>query len=380
MRRPGIFGHFCADAFPADPAEAAAYWSARLRLGLMEPGEDHAFRAWLANPAHCAAYDEVEGAIETAGALAAVPEIRQMREAALAAAPALQPTHGRQRRAQAVAAVLALAFIGTFAIVSTPPRSVAPVASRPTAPIQASVDIANETAPLPPPPPKRYTTRTGEHLEVTLEDGSVVALDTASILDVAYSTELRDVRLVEGQALFKVAKNSQRPFVVTAGDRRITAVGTEFNVRVEEGRVGVVLVEGHVAIDPIKRAGLARIVPLLARYELDPGEQLVASASAPVAVTNADTSRTTSWRQGQLIFRDDTIAAAVAEMNRYSSAQLVVDDPRVAGLRVSGVFKTSRPENFVAALAASYPIATEQRSPLVTALVWRQSEAKGRAP
>ena len=378
MRRLRMIGRVGASERPRDPTDVAAYWSARRRLGLMERDDELAFETWLADPANRAEYDLAESAVDTIGALAAAREIRDMRAAALAAAPPVQPVARRRYRLQA-AAVLALVLVGTIVASLRHPAFVPPMAARPVAPMAVEAAGPADTA-LIPAPPKRYATRTGEHADITLEDGSVVSLDTATILDVAYSAELRDVRLIQGQALFQVAKNRQRPFVVTAGDRRITAVGTEFNVRVDQGRVGVVLVEGHVAIDPIKRAGLARILPQLARYDLDPGEQLIASSTATVAVTTADTSRATSWRSGKLIFRDDTVAAVVAEMNRYSPTQLVVDDPRVASLRVSGVFATARPENFVAALTASYPISAEKRSPQVTALVWRQSEPNPRSP
>jgi len=216
-----------------------------------------------------------------------------------------------------------------------------------------------------------YVTGIGETRTVTLDDGSRVTLNTASVLDVAFSAAERDVRLAEGQAMFQVAKDAARPFVVAAGDRRITAVGTAFDVRVDRDRVAVVLVEGHVVVDPLKPKGLAGFIPRLGRYDLNAGEQLVAASNEAVAVRTTDAERVTSWQQGQLIFRHDTIASAVAEMNRYSTVQLVVTDPQIANLRISGVFKTSTPDNFIAALTSAYPIDVDKRSPLVTVLIPR---------
>ena len=94
-----------------------------------------------------------------------------------------------------------------------------------------------------------------------------------------------------------------------------------------------------------------------------------------IEVATADTEQATSWRRGQVIFRDDTIAAAVSEMNRYSDTQLVIDDPRIGELKISGVFGVTRDENFLAALTSFYPVEAVQRSPRVTALTWREENS-----
>jgi transmembrane sensor len=149
-------------------------------------------------------------------------------------------------------------------------------------------------------------------------------------------------------------------------------VGTAFDVRGDGGQVKVVLVEGKVRVDPIRHEGLEKLIPQLAEEQLTAGEQLVASPGAgPVVVAAADIQRATSWRSGQVIFRDDTLAAAVAELNRYSDKRIEVDDPRLAVLRVSGVFSTDRPENFVAAVTTFYSIKAIQTAPGVTELAWR---------
>lgn len=351
---------------PADPDRAAAYWVSRQRLGLMGAGDEVAFAAWLTDPLHAAAYDTVQDTVHDMGAIAADPEVRRMREAALAARPlrTRRFTGGGWPAAAAVGAVAVLA-IGVWIGRMPSPAPHVPAA----APIVATAD-------QPIPAVKRYTTQVGERLDVQLDDGSKIALNTASVLTVQYSAAHREVRLLQGQALFQVAKDPQRPFVVTAGDRRITAVGTAFDVRVDDGRMKVVLVEGRVNVDPLQQAGLGRLIPALNRQALEPGQQLVTAVGEPPSVTIADIERDTSWRRGQVIFRNDTVAAALAEMNRYSEIQLVVEDPRVAGLRISGVFGVSRPDNFLAALRAYYPLETQQRSPKVMALVWRE----GRAP
>lgn len=328
------------------PEDAAAYWVARRRLGLMSAADEAAFAAWRADPDNAEALIDVESVIEDVGGIAAMAEVRAMREAALAAAPARRPPW-RAIAAGLVAAVLA----GVWAV--NLPEAPAP---------QVPVAVAAQ----------RYVTGVGEQRTVRLADGSTLALNTASVVEVAYSPARRDIRLLQGQALFQVAHNAERPFVVTAGDRKVTALGTRFDVRLDAGAVKVVLVEGKVKVEPLRPAGLERIVPVLGRQTLDAGEALVADPGEAVEVAVADTDQATSWRRGQVIFRDDTIGAAVAEMNRYSDTQLVIDDPRIAALKISGVFGVTREENFLAALMSFYPVEAQKRSPRVTVLTWRE--------
>lgn len=333
------------------PEEAATYWVARRRLGLMGPADHAAFEAWRADPDNAAALADVDDMVEEVGAIAAFSEVRAMREAALAAAPPKRPAWRAfgAMAASLVAVVLAVTY----------------VVNLPEAPAPASQAVPAAAV-------QRYVTGVGEQRNVTLADGSTVALNTGSVVEVAYSPARRDIRLLQGQALFQVAHNAGRPFVVTAGDRTVTALGTRFDVRLDGQAVKVVLVEGRVAVEPLHLRGVERIAPALARHTLDPGEELIAAPDERVQVASADTDQATSWRRGQVIFRDNTIADAVAEMNRYSDTQLVIDDPRIASLKISGVFGVTREENFLAALTSFYPIEADKRSPRVTALTWRE--------
>jgi transmembrane sensor len=337
------------------PEEAATYWVARRRLGLMSAADEAAFAAWRADPDNAAALADVDDMVEEVGAIAAFSEVRAMRQAALAAAPPKRPPW---RAFGAVAASLvAVVLAGTY-VANLPP------APEPASPAASVIAV------------QRYVTGVGEQRAVTLADGSTMALNTGSVVEVAYGPARRDVRLLKGQALFQVAHNTARPFVVAAGDRTVTALGTKFDVRLDGAAVKVVLVEGRVAVEPLRLRGIERIAPVLARHTLDPGEELIAVPDANVQVASTDTVQATSWQRGQVIFRDNTIADAVAEMNRYSDTQLVVDDPRIAQLKISGVFGVTREEKFLAALTSFYPIEADKRSPRVTALTWRQKNSQ----
>lgn len=335
---------------PADPYEAAAWWSARQRLGFTTAREEEAFAEWLADPANGMAWEATEGPLEAVGAYAALPAIRALRESALAARPPRSRTIWRWAAGGAVAASLAAGIM-----LYSPEAPVSPTA--PAAQIASSVE--------------RYTTSVGERRTIRLTDDSRIQLNTGSVAEVAYSPARRDVRLLAGQALFRVAHDPNRPFTVVAGDRRIIATGTAFDVRINEGgTVTVTLIEGHVRVEPLRRDGDDRVVPATAIATLDPGERLASTPSGTVYVAAADVERQTSWTRGQIIFRDDRIADAIAEVNRYSTNRLIVTDPRVANLRVSGAFAAGSTENFVAAVTAFFPV-DARREGGTTVLEWR---------
>lgn len=338
---------------PADSYEAAAWWSARRRLGLTGTRDDEAFAEWLAEPENAMAWEATEGPIEAVAVYAARPKLRELREAALAARAPRYHTFWRWAAGGAIAAslVAGLVFLTPFA----PPQPGAPVA-------QTASTV------------ERYATSIGERRTVRLADNSRIELNTGSVAEVAYSPGRRDIRLLAGQALFRVAHNPNRPFTVVAGDRRIIATGTAFDVRIGDGgTVAVTLIEGHVRVEPLQRDGQDRLPPAAVVTTLDPGERLASTPGGRVQVAAADVERDTSWTRGQVVFRDDRMADAIAELNRYSTDRLVVNDPRVANLRVSGAFTAGGTANFIAAVTAFYPIEARRDSPGVTVLVWRGS-------
>ncbi|MBY8822912.1 FecR family protein [Sphingomonas colocasiae] len=351
MIGPGRVG---ADGGMPGAEDSALYWLARQRLKLMTKRDEAAFEAWLSDPANAQAYRDAAAGVERFGAIASDEDVREMREAALAMGPAPRRISVPFGLVAATAAIAMGAGVW-FAV------------ARPGSDMPAPASIAAGGAP----PPiaataRRYATKIGERSRFTLDDGSVVSLNTNSVLDVTFTPGRRDVRLIQGEGLFHVAKNKDRPFVVTAGGLRTTAIGTAFDVRLDRGRVRIVLTSGRVVVDSV-RSGPAGRLPAIDPISLQPGEQLAADENHAVVVSAADVEQATSWRQGQLIFRDEPLASAIGEMNRYTRDQIVIEDPKIARLRVSGVFSTAHPENFLAAMTAFYPL--EVRRPTQGAVI-----------
>jgi transmembrane sensor len=205
--------------------------------------------------------------------------------------------------------------------------------------------------------PLGYSTLVGEQKVATLKDGTRIALNTDTALAIDYEADVRRVRLDRGEAMFEVAPNPQRPFIVTAGDRTVRAVGTSFIVRRTDSGVVVTLIEGKVAINQI---GATRSQPADAPTLLRAGERLTVIPDAPSLIDQPSMEAATAWRRGQAVFTDMPLSTAVAELNRYGGPRITIGDPRLASLRVSGVFATNDTAEFASAIAALHGLHVQQ--------------------
>lgn len=199
--------------------------------------------------------------------------------------------------------------------------------------------------------PLSYSTGVGEQHTIALGDGTRVTLNTDSKLSVNYNDAERRVRLDRGEAMFEVARNPNRPFVVEAGDEQVRALGTTFVVRLDQTQVAVTLIEGHVEVTEPHQVVSQEISPSKVAV-LSPGERVTMRAdTASVAVDRPKVEAVTAWRRGEVMFDDVSLADAVAEINRYGRTHVVVPDAALARLRVSGVFETRDPGEFAQAMA-----------------------------
>jgi transmembrane sensor len=200
---------------------------------------------------------------------------------------------------------------------------------------------------------QRYATKTGDRLNITLDDGSRVTLNTATRLDVLFSRKSRTVILLGGEALFEVTKDASRPFVVQTQNRRFIAVGTTFDVHIAPDQVKVTMLDGTVSAESMGPGSPTRTT-------VTAGEQLIAREHAGDHVQRIDPERETSWRHGQVIFDNTPLREAIDELNRYSSTHIELADPKLADLRLSGTFSTGATSSFVEAVAAYFPIQIER--------------------
>jgi transmembrane sensor len=200
---------------------------------------------------------------------------------------------------------------------------------------------------------------------VTLADGSRVTLNTDTRIVVDLGDEERRIDLRRGEAFFAVAKDASRPFVVYADDKRVTAVGTQFSVRRDADDIQVVVTEGHVKLEHASTA--ANLVKLVGRPER-PATSLAAGAIARTAESDVlvqersapDAEQLLSWRNGYLVFEGTPLAEAVAEFNRYSARKIVIDDPSLSALRISGNFRSSNADGFLWLLKSGFHVEIEE--------------------
>lgn len=312
--------------------EAAAVWTLRF-ADEEDPGERQLFEEWLAlAPANRQAWERAQLGWNLFDSAQGDELIEEMRRHARAAAP--EARNDWRRYAAAAALVVALAS-GSL------------LADR-TGMIGRSPAGQGTAGPGPPPMAEAaFTYSSGRELpkSIVLPDGSTMTLDAQSRVSARFGGSSRSLRLLAGRAVFDVRHDASRPFSVTAMDVRTVDVGTRFEIGLDGRDVSVALLEGRLAVSP---KGLAAVM-------LAPGQQLVARAgAAPVLSRSGD--ETVSWQRGFATFDNDTLGEAAATLNRYPGDEILVRDPRIATMRISGSFRIGDAERFARTLEQIYPV------------------------
>lgn len=299
----------------------AADWAARLDRGPLSADEETALQGWLdGDPRALGAFARVRAlALASERARALGPDFDP---ASFEAAADLDSKHiPRRRIVQAGGAIAAVALIGAG----------------------GAWQFLRHRG--------RFITGKGETKVVALQDGSVVTLNTASEIQVRYSKAVRAVELVHGEALFDVAKNKARPFVVAAGDTNVRVVGTSFSVRrIDTAPIQVLVREGVVEV--FKPAQGARPVRISANsMAVAPADD--ASTIAAMPIPAAQVHRQMAWQSGEIAFEGETLAQAAEEFSRYSDTKIVIEDSGLAKEEIAGLFKATDPVGFAQTIAIS---------------------------
>ena len=242
-----------------------------------------------------------------------------------------------------------------------------------------------------------YLTAVGQQKSLTLPGGSLVVLNTNSQIEVAYSKQYRNIRLLQGEAYFEVAEDPEHPFRVYAGAGRVQAIGTAFNVHLREDGLNVFVTEGKVALASL---GVSRALPedyLIAGNQerspvidtylnteseelgtLEAGQsvtidkELSSSDSIETArqelIDSVDTvdkrelDRRQSWRNGLLVFSGETLEQVVEEISRYTTVSIEIADSKVRQIQIGGRFKTGDIDNMFSALEANFGLEVNRLS------------------
>ncbi|HET7085585.1 MAG TPA: FecR domain-containing protein [Rhizomicrobium sp.] len=308
----------------------------RVRLAEVEAQSTLEFEAWCNDPLNAAAWARLNHIWAYLGEQAHEPELIAARQAAL----------GHAKRVTA--------------------RKTSPLWRRILVPAAAVLllGLAGAGGYLWSQRPDDYKTVQGERRVIILADGSKISLDANSEVTVRYTKIARQLHLLQGQARFDVAHDVERPFSVVAGSQKVIATGTAFNIDMVNQKVLVTLIEGHVVVvDEDRHVAMPIFKPQWpSMVELKAGQQLAALPAVPPAIEVANIPRVTAWTNGQILFDNEELSSVVARVNRYTSTQVVIDDPRVAAMRISGVLNAGDLGGFVDIVTHYLPIRAIQNS------------------
>jgi transmembrane sensor len=292
----------------------SADWAAKRDLGDLSLQEQAEFEAWLAaDPRHLGAYGRAEAVlcrVERLNGLNLEGDAKEKTE---------QSTWSRRRIVMAGGAAASLAILVGIA--------------------RKFRDGAQEDS---------YSTEIGQMREVVLADGSIVSLNTNSEISVQFSKQARNVSLLRGEAVFDVAKNKRRPFIVSAGDTRVRAVGTSFMVSLLPKKPVQVLVREGVI--EMRRADALGAKPVRASAHM----RAIARPGAPIvtqAMPDEKLAQNLAWQRGSIALDNQTLADAADEFARYSEVRIIVA-PSVSNRTVTGLFVSHDPVGFAKAVTS----------------------------
>ena len=307
--------------------EEAADWIDR--LDELSDTERRALADWLnASPDHAAAFAALRHTLRDTALIEAVDRVR--------AEPVEAPAQHRRAVLGGAWSRAGLIAAGLLGLVGGGVLTARLTAERPAPTIELATAI-------------------GVRADHVLSDASTIRLNADSRASVAYSRSARDIHLRQGDAVFEVAKNPRRPFNVMAGDARVTAVGTVFEVDKVDDAVEVRVFEGVVRISQ------GDTPPRMLRA----GEWLLLAADHTASRGRLASGSYDTWRGDWLEADNMPLKYVVARLNRYSPQALTLRDSRVGELRVTGRFKLDRPAEAVAMISTLLDLKVEQAGPRI---------------
>jgi transmembrane sensor len=206
------------------------------------------------------------------------------------------------------------------------------------------------------PEPQTYATQVGGSQQVRLADGSRMELNTNTRVRAEVTSTSRTVTLDSGEAYFDVVHDEKRPFVVYAGNRRITDLGTRFSVYRKNDDVRVTVQEGRVRVDVLGSPAISS--PVVA----EGGHAVIARGAETLLIAKSpkDISNDLSWRGGMLVFNQQTLSEVAEQFNRYNNQQIVVEGG-ARRIRIGGSFRQDNVAGFAALLHQGFGLTVSRR-------------------
>lgn len=218
---------------------------------------------------------------------------------------------------------------------------------------------------------QQFSTETGEQASFSLPDGSLVQLNTNSLLTISFSEEHRQLNLIKGEALFDVAKDKLRPFSVSSGQQSFTALGTIFNIQKSENdHLELLVTEGRVLIADLNET-LPVLTKKIALTTKQPNAKNIIVAGEIATIINKNKlsvnkispqviEQELAWQKGMVIFDGQSLTDALDEISRYSQVKFTIEDPELASMKVSGRFKAGDIETLLGSLSYNFDLEYKQ--------------------
>ena len=215
-----------------------------------------------------------------------------------------------------------------------------------------------------------YATLMGQQLDATFDDGSIIHLNTNSRIETEFSDEKRIIKLIKGEALFEVAHDPNRPFIVYAGDRLVQAIGTKFVVHLKSENIQVTVTDGKVKMSKVALDTNLTDIKALDSAAIQKDDVYIAKGEKVIVGSNQvptltyikpeNLKRELSWLDGKLIFDNEELFDVIEEFNRYVDITIVLKDPSLHNIRISGRFDLGDSEALIEALELSFNIKSQR--------------------
>lgn len=338
------------DKAPIEVTETAADWLDRLATNAVSAADRRAFAKWLLkSPVHVSEFLQLSALrAELTGSLQRHPEwiddllrsnagnVVALTDLSEAEAPVPKSATRRPRlRFAAAAAIVVLAIAGWLGYAGLS-------------------DTSSD--------PEIIATALGEQRSILLADGSTLELNTETEVRIRMSEAAREVDLLRGELLVDVVRDPARPFRVLSDGVVAQAIGTRFNVYKRGSDTVVTVIEGRVAVnqalpptDSTRTAdsvGTNEPIELTAGLQVAVANQAAMASSVELTPEPVSLDKATAWTERRLVFDDESLAAIVAEFNRYNRSHLVIADSALGEKRLSGVFDANDPDEFIALLSS----------------------------
>jgi transmembrane sensor len=215
-----------------------------------------------------------------------------------------------------------------------------------------------------------YATLIGQQMDATFDDGSIIHLNTNTHIETEFSDNKRIIKLVKGEALFEVAHDPNRPFIVYAGDRLVQAIGTKFVVHLKSEDIQVTVTDGKVKMSKVALNTTLTDINDLTNTAIQQddvyiikGEKVVVTQDKAPTLTHikADNMvRELSWLNGKLIFVNEALSDVIEEINRYVEIEIVLDDSTLHDIPISGRFDLKDSGALIEAIELSFNMKSER--------------------